>query len=254
MVGRFWSVLIRTPGDSVIWDAVTAIATVISMMAYVITAYYIRAQLRGMEKERFLSVTNDLFTTWQSHEFMESQLWILHKMEASSWTDFVAAHRGDRGEIAFHRVGSFYDRVGTLVRLALIDEREILPTIGGHAIAVWNRIAPLVHEARRIENSVLFREFERLLPACHECYVPTLGRNVRVAPFELAQPEDAIDPKTLKRRLDAGERVSLLDVRQPSQVAEDGLTLPNALLVPLNELEQRVGELPKDREIVTFCA
>jgi hypothetical protein len=36
-----------------------------------------------------------------------------------------------------HRVGGFYDRVGNLIRHKLINEDDILHTIGGYAIAVW---------------------------------------------------------------------------------------------------------------------
>jgi hypothetical protein len=236
------------------WDALTAIASLISMVAFVLTAVYIRAQLKGLEKDRYLAVSNELFTTWQAREFMEAQLWLLHRLEVTSWTDFVAAHRGDAGEVAFHQVGSFYDRVGTLVRMRLIDEKEILSTIGGHAIAVWNKIEPLVREARRIENSTLFDDFERLLPSCHECYVPALGREARVSPFAIVQPEAKISPQELKRRLDAGEPVTILDVRQPAQVAQERRTLPRAHLLPPDDVERRYAELPRDREAVVYCA
>ena len=63
------------------WDAVTAIASTVSMVAFVLTAVYLRDQLKGQQKDRFLAVTNDLFTTWQSREFMEAQLWLIHTLE-----------------------------------------------------------------------------------------------------------------------------------------------------------------------------
>src|SRR5437016_1912457 len=122
-----------------IWSIITAVATLVSMIAYVITALYVRAELRHMDRSRFLQVTNDLFATWQSREFMEAQLWLLYRLEESNWEQFVQKHRGHIGEAAFHRVGSFYDRVGTLVRLRFIDDKEILSTIGAYAIAVWQK-------------------------------------------------------------------------------------------------------------------
>jgi hypothetical protein len=41
----------------------------------------------------------------------------------------------------------------------------------------------LVLEARLIENSTLFQDFERMLPRCYECYMPTqpLPRDIREA-------------------------------------------------------------------------
>lgn len=237
-----------------IWTIITCIATLISMVAYILTALYIRAELRGLEKDRYLTVTNGLFSIWQSSEFMEAQLWLLHSLQEKSWEEFVKSHRGDFGEMAFHRVGSFYDRVGTLVRLNLINTEEMLSTLGGHAIAVWNKIAPLVQEARRIENSVLFNDFEALLPACHECYVPKLGRAGDVNPFSLTQPMQKADLKATRRRLDRGEPMTLLDVRWPAQVEEDPRRLPGAMVIPPDLLETRYNELPPGRDVVVYCA
>ena len=165
------------------WPMVTGIATLISTGAYIITALYIRAELKALDKERYLTITSELFKIWQSTDIMQAQFWLLHKLETETWQSFVEVHRGDEGEIAFHRVGSYYNRVGTLVRLKMIDSSEILSTIGPHAIAIWQNIEPLVREARRIENSVLFDDFEALLPACMECYVPALGINGKVSPY-----------------------------------------------------------------------
>ena len=236
------------------WDALGAISTAISMVAFILTALYVRDQVKGLEKDRYLHVTNDLFTTWQSREFMEAQLWLVHRMEETTWQRFIEAHRGDFGEIAFHRVGSFYDRVGTLARLGYIDEREILATMGGHAIAVWKKIEPLVREARRIEHSALFTDFERLLPACLSCYVPALSAVAQVAPFAIEQPIPRLSPEGLKQRLDAGDDLVTLDVRRPTQVAEERRALPRAVLIPPDEVERRHGELLVGRDIVVYCA
>lgn len=43
----------------------------------------------------------------------------------------------------------------------------------------------------------------------------------------------------------------LLDVREPVELAVE--TVPEALNIPLGELRQRLGELPRDREIHVIC-
>lgn len=250
------------------WNEVTAIASAISTVAFIVTALYVRAELKALEKDRYLSITNGLFSMWQSQEFMEAQMWLLHKMEAETWEQFIERHRGDFGEAAFHRIGGFYDRVGTLVRMDLINEDEILSTIGGYAIAVWQKIEPLVREARRIENSVLFDDFEKLLPACYECYVPALGQGQaaqEVRPFSLPRRAESavhirehptasrITVAELKRRLTRGAPLTLLDVRSEQQAAEHPKTLPGAIRMPLAALEARYTELPPDREVVAYC-
>jgi len=50
-------------------------------------------------------------------------------------------------------------------------------------------------------------------------------------------------------RYNAG--VLMLDVRQPEEWEE--IHIPGATLIPLGELPQRLGELPKDQEIVVYC-
>jgi len=44
----------------------------------------------------------------------------------------------------------------------------------------------------------------------------------------------------------------LLDVRETSELAESGL-LQNAVHIPLGELRDRLGELPRDRRILVYC-
>jgi rhodanese-related sulfurtransferase/biotin operon repressor len=65
-------------------------------------------------------------------------------------------------------------------------------------------------------------------------------------------PEDtaAVDTDELLRRLDAGDTV-VLDVRPDVEYA--GGHLPGAVHIPLDELEQRLSELPRDRDIVAYC-
>jgi len=47
------------------------------------------------------------------------------------------------------------------------------------------------------------------------------------------------------------EKTVILDVRQPDEFA--GGALPGAILLPLPDLRQRLEELPKEKEIVTYC-
>lgn len=158
------------------WQLAAAIATVFSSIAFAISAIAVMLQLRQMARERYFSVTAHLFEIWQSPEFQRDQLFLLHEMPHPTWESFCASGRGKRTERAIHRIGGYYDRVGNLVRHNLIRKEEILPTIGGYAVAVWYRIEPLVRELRLRENAVLFQNYESLLPECHDCYVPALAR------------------------------------------------------------------------------
>ena len=57
-------------------------------------------------------------------------------------------------------------------------------------------------------------------------------------------------PEELKRRLDAGEELFVLDVREPHEYQICNL---GGHLIPLNDLPKRVGELDASREMVVHC-
>jgi adenylyltransferase/sulfurtransferase len=56
--------------------------------------------------------------------------------------------------------------------------------------------------------------------------------------------------KELKRRIDAGEDVYILDVREPW---ENKLAQIGGKLIPQNEVPQRLAEIDRDREVIVHC-
>lgn len=67
-----------------------------------------------------------------------------------------------------------------------------------------------------------------------------------------AKPMGQMNVTQLKTKLDAGESLFLLDVRTPQEFSQDG-HVAQATLIPLNELDSRLGELPKDQPIACIC-
>ena len=66
--------------------------------------------------------------------------------------------------------------------------------------------------------------------------------------METGVPE--IQVEELKRRLDAGENLFVLDVREPHEYQICNL---GGYLIPLGDLPKRVSELDSSREIVAHC-
>ena len=62
-----------------------------------------------------------------------------------------------------------------------------------------------------------------------------------------------ISVEELKARLDAGEAISVVDVRHPLALELDPETIPGATNFTLEELEHRHHEIPRDRDIVLYC-
>jgi membrane protein DedA with SNARE-associated domain/rhodanese-related sulfurtransferase len=57
----------------------------------------------------------------------------------------------------------------------------------------------------------------------------------------------------LQALIQAGAEPTIIDVRSPGARARDGRQIPGAVLVNMAELDNRVPELPTDRDIVLYC-
>ena len=62
----------------------------------------------------------------------------------------------------------------------------------------------------------------------------------------------SITAEELNEKLKFGRHPLVLDVRQPDEFRSGHIA--GAKLIPLNELQRKMGELPKGREIVCICA
>jgi adenylyltransferase/sulfurtransferase len=105
-----------------------------------------------------------------------------------------------------------------------------------------------------------FREFKvRRNPKCPMCgEQPTIKQLIDYeqfcgvrgeAPVAAAGGETTVEE--LKARLDRGEEVFILDVRNPPEVQI--CRIPGSVLIPLPSLPQRFGELDREREMVVHC-
>jgi membrane protein DedA with SNARE-associated domain len=61
-------------------------------------------------------------------------------------------------------------------------------------------------------------------------------------------------PEDLKRRLDAGEDLVIIDVRSPIDVGAVPHAIPGARWIAVEDVDRRRAEIPSDREIVVYCA
>jgi len=62
-----------------------------------------------------------------------------------------------------------------------------------------------------------------------------------------------ITAKELRRRMDAGEDFTIIDVRNPQAWGQSDTMIPQAIRIPLDELEQHVSLIAKNRPVVTYC-
>jgi sulfur-carrier protein adenylyltransferase/sulfurtransferase len=136
-----------------------------------------------------------------------------------------------------------------------IQAAEALKLIIGKGEALVGRL--LLFDALAMR----FRELKlRKNPDCPACGAhPTVTKLIDYAEFcgvrgqESPGPESSIPeitPRELKLRLDRGDDVFILDVREPHEYAICNL---GGYLIPLGDLPRRASELDSSREIVAHC-
>jgi rhodanese-related sulfurtransferase len=60
-----------------------------------------------------------------------------------------------------------------------------------------------------------------------------------------------IDSESLQERLAKGDDLLLVDIRTPAEMAQG--TIPGAMQMPMHLIPLRLGELPKDKDVVLYC-
>ena len=69
-------------------------------------------------------------------------------------------------------------------------------------------------------------------------------------PVEAAEVRE-MDVDDVAKRLAVGEDIFLLDVRRPEEIAEHG-AIEGYANIPIDELESRLAEVPRDKPVVTY--
>ncbi|MGO9437345.1 MAG: molybdopterin-synthase adenylyltransferase MoeB [Terracidiphilus sp.] len=141
--------------------------------------------------------------------------------------------------------------------VGVIQATEVIKLILGNGTPLIGRL--LLVDALNMR----FRELKlRKNPECPVCGDhPTVTKLIDYQNFCGIVPETPqeanlkngipqITVKELKRRIDAGEDVQLIDVREPYeyQIAQIG-----GKLIPQNDVPQRLGEIDRNREVVVHC-
>jgi molybdopterin/thiamine biosynthesis adenylyltransferase/rhodanese-related sulfurtransferase len=141
--------------------------------------------------------------------------------------------------------------------IGLVQATEALKLIVGIGESLLGR---LMHfDALKMK----FREFKlRRDPECHVCGEnPTIFHPIDYERFcdaqsagEVIEPDGAvasISARELKRKMDAREPLTLVDVREPWE--DESAQIPGSKLIPLGELGERLTEVPREGIIVVQC-
>ena len=83
------------------------------------------------------------------------------------------------------------------------------------------------------------------------CYAPQFGSAKDPVNFAGMVAADVLRGDMPLSHWDSAEKAFLLDVREPAELAVENV--PDAVNIPLRQLRARLGELPRDREILVIC-
>jgi rhodanese-related sulfurtransferase len=68
---------------------------------------------------------------------------------------------------------------------------------------------------------------------------------MKTSPERIAIPD-------LEKKLSSKSKPFIVDVRKPTEIEDSG-AIPGAVHLPVEKVQERVADLPKDREIVFYC-
>jgi len=105
-------------------------------------------------------------------------------------------------------------------------------------------------EGTRVRYAIAGEEALRLWLALRDASAARLAEVERAAGEYLGEHVEAISREELVERLARGD-VVVVDVRPEEEFAAGHID--GARSIPLDELEQRLAELPADREVVAYC-
>ncbi len=163
------------------------------------------------------------------------------------------------------RIGTALSSATRLEFLELLaqGERSVeqLATLTGVSVANTSQHLQKLRQAgliigRKDGQYVYYRlagdEIVGLLAALGQVGETYLAEIERIVRLYLAQKDD-LEPVPARELLDRARKglVTVLDVRPPEEFAAGHL--PGAVNIPIHELEKRLGELPKRKEVVAYC-
>lgn len=126
--------------------------------------------------------------------------------------------------------------------IGTIQSAEAIKLILGVGQTLLGKL--LVMDARSMSFRELQLSKDENCPCCHPDRIPKQGVSAMTDTVCISATE-------LKHRLDAGEKLVIVDVREPDEHAT--CKIPGAILVPLQTLPERFDELDRTATLVLQC-
>lgn len=123
-------------------------SVVVALLAVAAAVAYYTYTLRAQTRLRKANLLMGLYAKLDTMEFQEA--W--HRVFWLEYADYDDAIRQLGGRATGSFVFYFYDQVGILLRHRLIDEALAYDLFGNSLFQMWEKVVPIIHEARRRSN------------------------------------------------------------------------------------------------------
>lgn len=171
-------------------------------------------------------------------------------------------------DAAYDHLARFGKALGSGTRLEVLDvlcqgprSVEDLARQVGQSVANTSHHLQVLRRARLVESDrdgvrVVYRADDEEVCALYGALrrvAESRLLEIRAVTREFLEARDALEPvdrEALVGRVRAGD-VTVLDVRPPEEYRAGHI--PGAVSVPLADLERRLADLPRDREVVAYC-
>src|SRR5215831_11791164 len=138
---------------------VTAVSIVIAAASVAAASTFYSFQIRNQLRVRKTDLVMRLYTTWDSLQFQQA----FHTVYWADFHDYDSAMGITGGERQLWTyLLSFYDQVGVLLRRRLIEFDLVDDLLGNSTLQLWEKVAPMIGEARERYDPRLYEHFEFL--------------------------------------------------------------------------------------------
>jgi hypothetical protein len=139
--------------------SVAGISIVLAAASVVAASTFYIFQIRNQLKVRKTDLVMRLYATWDSLEFQRA----FHTVYWADFHDYDSAMAITGGERQLWTyLLSFYDQVGVLLRRRLIEFDMVDDLLGNSTRQLWEKVAPMIREARERYDPRLYEHFEFL--------------------------------------------------------------------------------------------
>jgi len=141
-----------------------------------------------------------------------------------------------------------------IIMMKLVVDKKSRRLLGIQAIGPGDASKRVDVAATALSAKMTVDDISNLDLAYAPPYAPAMDNIItaaNIAKNKLNGLYNSIMPEEVKEKISKGEDFIFLDVRTPEEY--EAVHIENTVLIPLGQLHKRFAELPKDKEIITFC-